>query len=154
LIPLLLLHLNAVLSASLLLQNLGMPKKPAKRFFLFGKLWIYSIIYANDKYNLTVSLQEMSRMLYCHSCKKTVETGGRVGRTDTCPHCDADLHCCLNCRFYDDGSHNKCREPQAERVVDKESSNFCDCFSFADRAAGADARPAVKRNPLDGLFKK
>ena len=93
-------------------------------------------------------------MARCHSCKNPVDAGARVGRTDTCPHCDADLHCCLNCRFYDSGSHNKCREPQAERVVDKESSNFCDYFSFAESCASDAAGPRAKHNPLDGLFKK
>lgn len=137
-----------------LLQNPCMPKKTGRAISLSGKLWIYSIICANDKYNLTGSLQEMLRMTYCHSCKKPVETGDRVGRTDTCPHCDADLHCCLNCRFYDTASHNKCRESQAERVVDKESSNFCDCFSFSEHGSGGDAGVTVQRNPLDGLFKK
>ncbi|MBN2109353.1 MAG: hypothetical protein JW832_18135 [Deltaproteobacteria bacterium] len=94
-------------------------------------------------------------MPYCHSCKKPIETSERIGRADTCPHCGTDLHCCLNCRFYDSGSHNKCRETQAERVVDKENSNFCDYFSFAEHDAAADgAGPAPKKNPLDGLFKK
>jgi len=93
-------------------------------------------------------------MTCCHSCNNPVDAGGRIGRTDTCPHCDADLHCCRNCRFYDAGSYNQCREPQADRVVDKESANFCDCFSCAERSAGAAGGAAAKRNPLDGLFKK
>ena len=93
-------------------------------------------------------------MTCCHSCKNTVDAGGRIGRTDTCPHCDADLHCCLNCRFYDAGAYNQCREPQAERVIDKENANFCDCFSFTGGNPAAEAGAAAKSNPLDGLFKK
>jgi hypothetical protein len=131
-----------------------MPKDSGRAISLSGKLWLYSIICANDKYNLTDPLQEMPRMTCCHSCKKPVEADGRVGRADTCPHCDADLHCCLNCRFYDAGSHNKCREAQAERVVDKESSNFCDYFSFSEHGSNGDAGVTAKRNPLDGLFNK
>lgn len=93
-------------------------------------------------------------MACCHGCKNTVGDTGRIGRTDTCPNCGADLHCCLNCRFYDAGSYNQCREPQAERVVDKESANFCDCFAPAQRSPGAAAAATAKKNPLDGLFKK
>jgi hypothetical protein len=94
-------------------------------------------------------------MTYCHNCKKPIEAGDRIGRTDTCPYCSEDLHCCLNCRFYDSGSHNKCRESQAERVVDKENSNFCDYFSCAERDPGGDGPGCTaKHNPLDGLFKK
>ncbi|MGA8185577.1 MAG: hypothetical protein WB819_18275 [Terriglobia bacterium] len=47
---------------------------------------------------------------------------------DTCPNCDADLHCCRNCRFYDPGKHNECAETQAEWVRDKEASNYCGYF--------------------------
>ena len=38
------------------------------------------------------------------------------------------MHCCRNCRFYDPAYHNQCREPQAERQVDKERGNFCEYF--------------------------
>lgn len=93
-------------------------------------------------------------MACCHSCHNPVDDGGRIGRADTCPHCGADLHCCLNCCFYDAGAYNQCREPQAERVVDKESANFCDCFAPENRPAAPSAGAAAKHNPLDGLFKK
>ncbi len=49
-------------------------------------------------------------------------------RGGTCPQCGSDLHCCLNCRFYDPAKHNQCAEPQAEWVRDKESANSCDYF--------------------------
>ncbi len=67
-------------------------------------------------------------MSRCASCKKEVTVEGKVGRRDTCPHCGSDLHSCLNCGFYDEGAYNQCRETEAERVTDKEKSNFCDFF--------------------------
>src|SRR5437016_11228842 len=66
----------------------------------------------------------------CHRCGHDIGTVERIGRRDTCLHCHADLHCCVNCAFYDPAYHNQCREPQAERQVDKQSGNFCDYFSF------------------------
>ena len=64
------------------------------------------------------------------------------------------LKCCLNCTFHDPSSYNECREPSAERVVDKEAANFCDYFSSAVRgetgtaaSTGGDAR-----SELDKLF--
>lgn len=79
-----------------------------------------------------------------------------VGRQETCPSCGADLHVCLNCTFYSPGAYNECREPQAERVVEKKRSNFCDFFSFA--AGGAREKGASPkddaRTRLDALFKK
>ena len=92
----------------------------------------------------------------CHNCSTQLETDETPGRTETCPNCDADLHCCLNCRFYDPSIYNECRESQAERVLDKDRSNFCDYFSFRQEEA---PQPKAKKsqekvNPLDALFKK
>lgn len=70
----------------------------------------------------------------CHRCGRAIAVGERVGRRDRCLGCDSDLHCCRNCAFHDPAYHNECREPQAERQVDKERGNFCEYFSFADRA--------------------
>ena len=94
-------------------------------------------------------------MNICFSCKRELEVGEKTGRTETCPFCNADLHCCLNCRFYDPAAYNQCREPQAERVVEKDRSNFCDYFSFRDASAteAKKGRVQEKKNPLDGLFK-
>jgi hypothetical protein len=72
----------------------------------------------------------------CYRCGREIGAVERVGRRDRCLGCDADLHCCRNCAFHDPALHNECREPQAERQVDKECGNFCDYFSFAERAQG------------------
>ncbi len=79
-----------------------------------------------------------------------------VGRQEICPSCGADMHVCLNCGFYSPGAYNDCREPQAERVVDKRRSNFCDYFAFADGPARrmAAAGKDDARSRLDSLFKK
>ncbi len=45
--------------------------------------------------------------------------------------CGADLHSCINCKFYSKGSHYDCRETVDELVKDKERANFCDYFSVA-----------------------
>lgn len=99
---------------------------------------------------------ENYKMNICFSCKKEVAIGVKTGRTETCPFCNADLHCCLNCRYYDSGAYNQCHEPQAERVIEKDRSNFCDYFSFREAsAAEAHSGPMQeKRNPLDSIFKK
>jgi hypothetical protein len=59
----------------------------------------------------------------------------RVGRRDTCPRCGVDLHSCRQCRFHDPRAYNECREPQAERVLDKERGNICDYFAPAEDGA-------------------
>lgn len=95
-------------------------------------------------------------MNVCYRCGREVEIGRTVGRAQPCPHCDADLHCCLNCKFYDKTAHNECHEPQVEPVSDKEKGNFCDYFVFKDSPS---AKPRSEssmsaKDKLEQLFKK
>lgn len=69
--------------------------------------------------------------LVCRSCGAENEVGETVGRRDSCERCLADLRACVQCRHYEPGYHNDCRENQAELVVDKEKANFCDFFQAA-----------------------
>jgi hypothetical protein len=94
-------------------------------------------------------------MRRCHACLKGLEIKIPVGRRENCPFCGSDLHCCLNCVFYEMGTYNDCRETQAERVIEKNRSNFCDYFIFRD--AETDSR---EKNPgesvktkMESLFK-
>ncbi len=93
-------------------------------------------------------------MKICHACGKEAEASGRVGRREQCAFCGADLHCCRNCAFYEPGAYNDCRETQAERVVDKIRSNFCDYFRFGDSVSATQSRCADIKSRLDDLFKK
>lgn len=95
---------------------------------------------------------------FCHKCgaEQVLTSSTSVGRRESCSKCSNDLHACKNCKFYDRTAYNECREPQAERVLDKDNSNFCDYFDFRDGKAGAHAGPSKADNlkKLDDLFKK
>jgi hypothetical protein len=93
-------------------------------------------------------------MNICHTCKKEIAEDFFVGRQAQCPSCGADLHCCLNCSFYDLGVYNYCDEPQAERVLDKSRSNFCDFFRFKQSGKSAGSADSNAKDTLEGLFKK
>ncbi len=95
-------------------------------------------------------------MKICYQCRIEVFVAERVGRSETCPSCDADLRCCLNCRFYDPVAYNQCCENQADRVLEKDKGNFCEYFLFKDSTdAARDVSGKQKaKNPLDGIFKK
>ncbi|MEN6508059.1 MAG: hypothetical protein ABFD63_04640 [Smithella sp.] len=60
----------------------------------------------------------------------------------------------MNCVFYERGVYNDCRENQAERVVDKNRSNFCDFFRFRDARGKPEALSSDPRTKLETLFKK
>jgi hypothetical protein len=91
----------------------------------------------------------------CWSCGRKIElvTGERVGFRDECLQCGRTLHSCRNCGFFDTAYNNSCREPMAERVVDKERFNFCEYFKPGDATAKPAARTGAQ-DKLEALFKK
>ncbi len=91
----------------------------------------------------------------CFKCGTAYDVKDRVGRTAVCLQCDADLHCCLNCRHYNSRAHHECNETQAEWVREKDRSNFCDYFEPKRGGAGVKASAAADaRARFDSLFKK
>ncbi len=91
----------------------------------------------------------------CFHCGKRVEFKQRIGFREVCPECDSALHVCLNCDFYDPAFNNQCREPQAERVVDKDRANFCEFFVARSKTEPrSPALPGDVRAKLEALFKK
>ncbi|HWN81139.1 MAG TPA: hypothetical protein VNM87_03500, partial [Candidatus Udaeobacter sp.] len=59
-------------------------------------------------------------MPYCVSCDAELPADLRVGRETLCPKCDAYLHACIQCRFYEPTLHNQCLEPEADYVGDRQ----------------------------------
>jgi hypothetical protein len=93
-------------------------------------------------------------MKICNKCKKEIPEDLFIGRQSQCPYCGVDLHCCFNCSFYEIGAYNDCREPQAERVLDKIHYNFCDIFQFKQTATTIGAPDLKIKDKLEDLFKK
>lgn len=62
----------------------------------------------------------------CWKCQG--ETPDPIRFRSTCPHCEIDLHCCVNCRYYSPGKPNDCIVPGTEYVRDREAANFCEDF--------------------------
>lgn len=99
----------------------------------------------------------MYAMKACHACKQELSLGRTLGRREECPHCRADLHCCLNCEYYDRTAPKQCREPAAGLVKEKDKANFCDYFVFAGVSVSAEGPGQTSeraRSALDDLFKK
>jgi hypothetical protein len=93
----------------------------------------------------------------CARCGTAYPLSGRLGRKETCPRCDADLHTCHNCRHFSPHAHNQCAENQAEWVREKDRANFCDYF---DPRRGTSGPGGVKserdqaKARFEDLFKK
>ena len=94
-------------------------------------------------------------MAGCGKCGSRLDiVGNQVGRRDTCPSCDAELHACFHCRHFDPSVAKQCKEPFAEVPMDKESANFCDFFQLGEGGQhGSTSRDALM-NAAEALFKK
>jgi ribosome-binding protein aMBF1 (putative translation factor) len=96
--------------------------------------------------------------MVCHNCGREIQLIGKVGRKDECSYCNADMHVCKNCRFFDPSKNNQCSEPQADYVPQKAKANFCEFFAPNTRVplTSRSARPATDdaRKAFDNLFKK
>lgn len=78
-----------------------------------------------------------------------------LSRSDICPSCRADVRCCRTCQFYDPKSYNECKEPNADRITDKEKSNFCDYFKLGSSSPGdAEKQRQEMLAKAQALFKK
>lgn len=91
----------------------------------------------------------------CRKCGKKIEIS-EIYRNTLCPVCGADLHSCINCRFYSPESHFGCKETVEELVADKECSNFCEYFSVnKGDFAGTDSfsqKSREARSAFNSLF--
>jgi hypothetical protein len=102
-----------------------------------------------------MSDQEVEQGVFCYSCNKPLDlrAGEKVGRREECPRCMTLLHCCHMCQFFAHEAYNSCREPNAERILDKERTNFCGYFAL--RAGESDEKSAANslQDAAASLFK-
>ena len=94
--------------------------------------------------------------MHCFACnaEAPLAAGEYLGFRDECSRCGGDLHCCRNCRHHDPSAYNECREPNSERVSDRERGNRCDYFNPTGREGGSDDDRQHALADLGDLFKK
>lgn len=78
----------------------------------------------------------------------------KIMRSDTCPHCGADMHSCRNCKYHDKNYHNECTEHVASYVPDKEKFNFCGMFEAHEGPWEPDDEVDIAKARLANLFSK
>ncbi|MBI5376895.1 MAG: hypothetical protein HZA77_15795 [Candidatus Schekmanbacteria bacterium] len=94
----------------------------------------------------------------CYFCKKEVASeSSKVSINGTCHWCGNDLHCCLNCKYFDESKPNKCSEPESEWISNRERRNYCSFFEY--RLESYEGFPGEKlkeelKKKADSLFKK
>ena len=94
-------------------------------------------------------------MRRCHHCgAEWISEKKQPAVKDICPECSAYLHCCLNCRFHELGSHNECNIPNTDWVGDRTGLNFCDEFEFtiSETTVAGSQNSQESRDAFDRLF--
>lgn len=97
----------------------------------------------------------MTESLVCWHCGASIEELPLLlSRRAECPACNADLHVCLMCAFYDERAAQSCSEPVADEVKAKDKANFCGYFQprAGAYAPGNDEAAARARAELEALF--
>lgn len=92
----------------------------------------------------------------CYGCESELELelGALIGRGEECPSCKRSLRCCMMCGFFDKLVYNECKEPNAERILDKEKKNFCSYFTLGFRKEGLNSSKLDLLDAANALFKK
>lgn len=108
----------------------------------------------------------------CYSCATALPAD--INFTGNCPKCNAALHCCKQCSWFEPSTRFQCTKPIRERIAAKDGANQCEFFRARvtvarDSApAGAVIRPVMgdrqqlvepksqsdARIAFDNLFKK
>lgn len=92
---------------------------------------------------------------HCWRCgEQLAEDVLPIRRAELCSACNADLHACKMCGFYNTSVADACEEPVATAVSNKERANYCDYFKPSPRAykGAVDDAAARARAELEALF--
>ena len=90
----------------------------------------------------------------CAACSATVATN--ISVESTCPKCNADLHTCRQCTYFDPGSRFECRKPITARILNKGGKNSCELFAprtVVERETSS-GKPTDAKQAFANLFKK
>ena len=96
----------------------------------------------------------MGSSVNCYKCSNDteLEVNQKVVKSDECLHCASDIHCCKMCKFYESSSYNECREPNADRITEKEKANYCSYFELSGRSINTNDKDEIS-DLANSLFK-
>ena len=90
----------------------------------------------------------------CASCGATASTSIRLD--SSCPKCNAELHTCRQCTYFDPGARFECSKSIPKRIVNKNARNTCELFAprtVVERETSS-GTPNDARQAFAKLFKK
>ena len=90
----------------------------------------------------------------CAACGAVIQAN--ISFEATCPKCNADLHTCRQCTFFDPASRFECRKPITARIANKGARNNCELFAartVVERETSS-GKPTDAKQAFANLFKK
>ena len=92
----------------------------------------------------------------CAVCGERQRSDLVVARDSACWKCEADLHSCTHCKFFDTSAPGECRE-RAPYVASKARRNHCRQYLAKESQefsrSGGDETPSDAKAAFDALFK-
>ena len=105
----------------------------------------------------------------CYNCATTLPAD--IDFRGACPKCNASLHCCKQCAYFEPATRFQCLKPVPARIAGKDQPNECGLFKARVTVArdapatGSPAQSPVQSTPaprsaddaraaFDNLFKK
>jgi hypothetical protein len=90
----------------------------------------------------------------CSACG--AKTPANISFDSSCPKCNADLHSCRQCTYFDPGARFECSKPIDARIMNKHARNECELFAtriVVERETSS-GTPTNARQAFANLFKK
>jgi len=75
----------------------------------------------------------------CYNCATPLPTDFDFAQQ--CPKCNADLHCCKQCSYFEPSTRFQCMKPIPERIAYKDAANECTFFHARVTVARDSAPP-------------
>ena len=105
----------------------------------------------------TPKFPEVREVFRCAMCGKVMPVQFGVSTDSQCPSCQADLHTCKNCFYFDTGCRFECNQPITQRVSPKDKRNRCEFFrvriTVERETSTAVSKIKDPRQAFDKLFK-
>ena len=99
-------------------------------------------------------MMAFSETVNCAACGAKAPPHIRLD--SSCPKCNADLHSCRQCTYFDPGARFECRKSIPARIMDKHARNTCELFAartVVERQTSS-GPPTDARQAFAKLFKK
>jgi hypothetical protein len=92
--------------------------------------------------------------LKCAACGAKAQPN--INIDSSCQNCNADLHSCRQCTYFDPGARFECTKSIAARIVNKQARNTCELFAarIVIERETSSGPPTDARQAFAKLFKK